>query len=164
MKRGEIKGNLVTLKPLKESYFGDYLVAFSPQVRELLHVVSGESEIVYLKDRLEKQEAGKTFFYCIFTNKENKLVGAIEIRSSQETGSQLYSWVNEKYWGTGLYQEALLLTSKKYFMDTDQELYRANVDVSNIRSYLALKKFGFVDCAFGKGPYGNQYKLLLRKK
>lgn len=163
MKKGEIKGRLVTLKPLKESFFTDYLKMFSPKVRELLHVVEQESELEYLQDRLEKQKEGKIFFYCVFENKENTLIGAIEIRNPQETDSQLYSWINEKYWGTGMYQEALSLVSEEYFEKTDEKYYNANVDVENMRSYKALKKHGFIDIGISKGPHGKQYKLILRK-
>ncbi|MFC1842577.1 GNAT family N-acetyltransferase [Candidatus Dependentiae bacterium] len=171
-----LKGKLVTLKPLKKIYFKDYLKMFSPKVRELLHAYSGESELEYLEDRLEKQKMGKTFFYCIFLCGERKtgddpehssgktLVGAIEIRNPQETDSQLYSWVNENYWGTGVYQEALALVSKEYFSKTSEICYRANVDIDNPRSYYALKKHGFIDSGIKKGSHGKQYKLILRKK
>jgi len=164
MKRKEIVGKLVTLKALREAYFGEYLKAFSPKVRELLHVGSEESEIEYLQNRIAKQKKGETFFYCIFENKENKLIGAIEIRNLKETDNQLYSWVNENYWGTGIYQEALSLISQAYFSETKESSYNAKVDVSNMRSYYALKKQGFLDSGFSKGPHGKQYTLILRRK
>jgi hypothetical protein len=41
--------------------------------------------------------------------------------------------------------------------------YTANVDVENLRSYYALKKFGFIDSGIKNGPYGMQYKLFLVK-
>jgi RimJ/RimL family protein N-acetyltransferase len=136
---------------------------FSPKVRELLHVSSKDSEIIYLEHRLEKQKKGETFFFCIFENKSKKLIGAIEIRNPKETDSQLYSWLNEKYWGTGMYQEALGLLSKKYFNETNEKIYRAKVDISNLRSYKALKKHGFIDVGLKKGPQGKQYILVLTK-
>ena len=160
----ELKGELVTLKPLRESYFPQYLKMFSPKVRDLLHVSSKDSEVAYLSDRLERQKRGEPFFFCIFENKTNKLIGAIEIRNSQETDSQLYTWLNEAYWGTGMYQEALQLLSKKYFNETDEKKYQAKVDTSNLRSYKALKKHGFIDAGLKKGPHGKQYLLILRKK
>jgi len=164
MGEGKLRGKLVTLKPLHESFFPQYLKMFSPKVRDLLHVSSKDSEITYLEDRLKKQKKGETFFFCIFENKTNKLIGAIEIRNPKETDSQLYSWLNEKYWGTGIYQEALALLSKKYFTETDEKMYRAKVDISNLRSYKALKKHGFIDIGLKKGPHGKQYILVLPKK
>ena len=164
MGQKKLVGRLVTLKPLSKIYFGEYLKMFSEKVRELLHVSSGESELEYLEERLERQKTGEIFFYLIFENKENKLVGAIEIRDLQETDSQLYSWVHEDYWGTGVYQEALALVSKEYFDETKEKFYSANVDVVNVRSYHALKKYGFIDSGFKKGPFGKQYVLILRKK
>jgi len=164
MELKNLKGKIVTLKPLREFFFPQYLKMFSPKVRELLHVSSKDSEIEYLYDRLEKQKEGKTFFYCIFDNETGLLVGAIEIRNPQEADSQLYSWLNEKYWGTGRYQEALRLVSEKYFEQSRTSFYRANVDISNIRSYKALKKYGFIDSGLKKGPHGGQYMLICRRK
>jgi len=164
MKIGELRGKLVTLKPLEDSFFPQYVKMFSPKVRALLHVSSQESEIEYLQHRIGKQKKGETFFYCIFDNKENKLIGAIEIRNPQEASSQLYSWLNEAYWGTGMYQEALTLLSREYFNKTEEHFYRADVDVDNKRSYHALKKHGFIDVGIGKGPHGKQYRLIFRKK
>ena len=164
MKLGELKGELVTLKLLEKSFFPQYLKMFSPKVREFLHISSHESEIEYLQDRIEKQKMGETFFYCIFDNKKNQLIGAIEIRNPQEASSQLYSWLNEKYWGTNRYQEALALLSEEYFDKTEENLYSANVYVENKRSYHALKKHGFIDIGVAKGPHGKQYKLIFRKK
>jgi len=164
MQGEEIAGELVTLKPLRKIYFGEYLKVFSEKVKELLHVSCDESELEYLEERLQRQKEGKTFFYVIFENSENKLIGAIEIRGIEETDSQLYSWVHEDYWGTGMYQEALALVSREYFDETKEPFYNANVDVSNLRSYYALKKHGFIDSGVKKGPFGKQYKLILRKK
>jgi hypothetical protein len=104
-------GEIVTLKILDKSYFQGYMSMFSETVKKFLHVKHDESEIKYLETRLEN----KSFFYCIFLNTENKLVGAIEIRDLSESDGQLYSWVNENYWGSGAYQEALAIISKKIF-------------------------------------------------
>ena len=164
MKRGVLEGRLVILRPLQRSFFSDYLKMFSSKVKKLLHVSSQDSELEYLEDRLQKQIKGETFFYCIFDKKEDTLVGAIEIRDIDETDSQLYSWVNEDYWSTGIYQETLNLISQAYFKQTEQTLYRANVDMTNLRSYYALKKHGFVDSGIKKGSFGKQYRLVLRKK
>jgi len=160
----EIKGKLITLRPLEESFFSDYIKMFSPKVRELLHVSGKQFELDYLHNRLEKQKLGTTLFYCIFENKKNKLIGAVEIRYMEETDSQLYSWLNEAYWGRGMYQEALLLISKEYFKEKKELFFRANVDFENIRSYRALKKYGFIDVGFTQGPNGIQYRLIFRKK
>lgn len=200
-KNGCLVGKIVTLRPLDKSYFQDYMSMFSETVKKFLHVKHDESEIKYLETRLEN----KGFFYCIFLNTENKLsenklenklIGAIEIRDLTESDGQLYSWVNENYWGSGAYQEALTLISKKYFEICDAGIkntgvcsteicdtgtcgvcdksvgsrtnatarckyYTANVDAENLRSYYALKKFGFIDAGVKNGPYGLQYRLIL---
>jgi RimJ/RimL family protein N-acetyltransferase len=215
MNSENLVGEIVTLKILDKSYFQDYASMFSEKVKEFLHVQHDESEIEYLENRLEN----KSFFYCIFlnekvdgkgkerrdisgkdthlkfgdidqNNKAGKLIGAIEIRELTESDGQLYSWINENYWGSGAYQEALKLISKKYFETCNLKntcagsigcdnngnfgsssngnvrckYYTANVDAENLRSYYALKKFGFIDSGIKNGPYGPQYKLLLVNK
>ena len=170
MSTNNLVGQIVTLKILDKSYFQDYANMFSETVKKFLHVQDSESEVKYLENRLEN----KSFFYCIFLNgqldaqeklTESKLVGAIEIRDLSESDGQLYSWVNENYWGSGAYQEALELISKKYFdVNPGCKYYTANVDTENLRSYYALKKFGFIDSGIKNGPYGMQYKLLLVNK
>lgn len=132
---------------------------FSQVVRAALHVFSVDSEIAYVRSSL--QIVGM-LFYGIFCS--GVLVGAIQIRDHQSHASQLYGWLNENYWGCGYYQEALQLVSRYYFETTAYHLLRAHVDVSNKRSYHALKKCGFADCGWYDGPAGKQYVLVLRNR
>jgi len=164
MKNKNLRGNAVYLQELNESFFSDYLAAFSPRIRKLLRVKHTRSELQYLQDRLQKQKEGKTNFFCIFDKKTKKLIGALEIRGQEETMSQLYSWLHEDFWSTGRYQEALRLAAQEYFRKTKEKLFYAHVDATNKRSYFALKKNGFADVGTHFGPYGRQYQLILRKK
>lgn len=164
MSQKKINGKQVYVQELRESFFDDYISAFSSKVRKLLHVKWVSSEIEYLRVRIEKQKKGQTVFFCIFDKQSDLLIGAIEIRDSSETSSQLYSWIHEDFWGTGMYQEALNLASKEYFSRTNKKFFFANVDASNKRSYYALKKQGFLDIGTRSGPHGRQYQLVLRKK
>ncbi len=159
-----LKGRLVCLRELQEAFFADYIVAFSPVVRKCLRVSCVESERDYLKTRLKKQKNGKTFFFCVFDAKNDELIGAVEIRDYQETKSQLYSWLNEGFWGGGRYQEVLRLAAQEYFARTNRCFFQAHVDVSNKRSYHALKKCGFADIGLIKGPFGRQYQLIFRRE
>src|SRR6201991_387782 len=95
MTHNELKGDIVTLRLLNSDYFQEYLLMFSPKVREMLHAYSANTERDYLQQRLEKVFEGKTLFYCIFDNKTTKLVGAVEIRNEHEAAGQLYIWLNE---------------------------------------------------------------------
>ena len=160
----EIRGELVTLRELEPEYFDEYIKMFSPKVRQTLHVSSINSELEYLHDRLDKIEQGLTFFYCIFVHKTNTLIGAVEIRNELEAAGQLYIWLNEEYWGTGIYQEGVRLCAQEYFKNSSRPFFNAHVDISNKRSYRALKKCGFAELGFYNGPYGKQYDLVLRKK
>ncbi|HZW60867.1 MAG TPA: GNAT family N-acetyltransferase [Candidatus Babeliales bacterium] len=159
-----IRGNKVILRELHRNFFKAYTEQFTPLVRSILHVPSVEHELLYLEQRLHKMQAGKTLFYCVFDSADNHLIGGIEIRDRLEHFGQLYSWLNECYWGNGRYQEALGLAAQSYFSLTQQRYFTAHVDVTNQRSYYALKKCGFAPSGFVNGPYGKQYSLLLRRK
>lgn len=160
----QLVGKVVTLKELDKRYFDDYLVMFSQAVRASLHVADQVVERSYLDQSLENHNDGKTFFYCIFDNEDNRLIGAIEIRNKLHARGQLGSWINENYWGGGRYREALQLISDAYFQKTDQSSYTAHVDVANERSYYAHKRAGFIDAGLIDGPWGKQYKLIMRRK
>lgn len=126
-------------------------------------VSSVESERNYINDRLVQLRKQDVFFYCIFDNTDNCLIGAIEIRDQQQCAGQLYSWLNERYWGGGRYQESLDLITKVYFKHANVSYYTARVDVKNKRSYYALKKYGFADAGLFQGPHGKQYDLIVRR-
>jgi len=157
-------GQSVYLKELNESFFSDYISAFSPRVRKALHVKRALSELEYLRQRLEKQKEGRTVFFCVFDKKTDRLIGALEIRDQEETSNQLYCWLHEDFWGTGRYQEALRIASQEYFKRTNESCFYAHVDAKNKRSYYALKKNGFTDIGTHSGPHGRQYQLVFRKK
>src|SRR5579862_9619726 len=79
----EIKGKIVTLKRLKEEYFVDFHNMYSKTVRKALEfseTVSLGYIIDYLHGEMERDRKGEQLMYCIFDNKENKLVGSLEIR------------------------------------------------------------------------------------
>lgn len=143
-----IKGNVVTLKQLKEENFIDFHNIFSSIVRKNLEFpehITLSYTINYLKEEMQKARTGKMLWYGIFDNKENKLIGSIEIRDLNDTDpGQLGCWINEHYWGKGRFQEALDLISKAYFqLKPNEKQYIAHVRLWNKRSYYALKKYGF---------------------
>lgn len=160
----ELCGNKVVLRLLSHFYFPEYLCMFSPTVRMALHVSDTQSELCYLKERLIKMHDGKTLFYCIFDKQADQLVGGIEIRDDQIHRGQLYSWMNEDFWGGGRYQEALALASQEYFKSFNALFFNAHVDIVNQRSYHALRKFGCAQGGYCNGPNGKQYNLIIRKR
>lgn len=158
-----VHGLNINLQPLHASFFERYGQQFSFDVRKALQVVSVEQELHYLQACLDQQLLGNaTFFYCIFNNSTQDLIGAIEIRNASTSRGQLYTWVHENYWGSGLFQEALQMATKAYFAQTKALYFDAHVDVTNMRSYKALKKAGFADLGFSHGPYGKQFVVILR--
>jgi RimJ/RimL family protein N-acetyltransferase len=144
----EIKGKKITLKRLKPEYAKDFHDVYSSEiVRKPLYIplnVDLEWTKKYIQKKLTKEKIGKTMIYVIFDNKDNKLIGHVEIRDPKSTDpGQMGCWLNENYWGSGRIQEALDLISKEYFRVKNVNKYNAHVEMWNLRSYYALKKFGF---------------------
>ena len=149
----------VCIELLSERHSAAYMDAFSESVRAPLHVQSIESEELYLKDRLAQKAP---FFFVIIVKKTNQLIGAIEIRDACYR-SQLYCWINEKWWGSGVFQTAMQLAAHSYFEQTNEAVISARVDYSNARSVHALEKVGFTVEGIAPGPREKQYALHLER-
>lgn len=165
----EIRGNKVTLRSLKEQYFIDYHNMFSSSVRKMMEFpdyITLDYTIRFLKMELEKIARGETFYYIIFDNQENKLIGYIEIREKNETDPGKFGWwINENYQGKGYSAEAIKLIVPAYFkLHPEVKAFTAHVRLWNKRSYFALKKFGFKDIGyFYEGGQPTRYILEYRK-
>ncbi|MBM3887190.1 GNAT family N-acetyltransferase [Candidatus Dependentiae bacterium] len=162
-----VKGNIVTLKKLREEYFIDFHNMFSIKVREPFESpkhITLDYTIRILRYIMSLCDKGETLYYVIFDNKDDKLIGAIEIREKNEIDpGQLGCWINENYWGGGRIQEAYRLISDVYFnLKPDEQSYEAQVRVWNKRSYKALKKFGFVDVEIKSDPEGKADRHVLK--
>ena len=149
----EVKGNIITLKTLKEEYFIDFHNMFSSTVRkafEFSETTTLGYMIDYLHAEMESSRKGEQLMYCIFDNKAHKLIGSLEIREKNPRDpGQFGCWINEGYWGGGRIQEAIKLITKTYFrLKPHEKSYIAHVRVWNKRSYNALKKAGFQDVGF----------------
>lgn len=149
----EIKGNVITLRALKEDYFFDFHNMFSSDVRkglEFPETISLNYTIRMLKLELEKISEGKTLYYVIFDNKDNKLIGYVEVREEKEDDpGQFGFWVNENYRGGGRAVEAAKLIANTYFkLHPDRDSFIAHVRLWNKRSYNALKKSGFKEVGY----------------
>ena len=147
-----IPGKIVTLKKLREEHFIDFHNMFSIKVREPFESpkhITLDYTIRILRCIMELCAKGETLYYVIFDTKDDKLIGAIEIREKNNSDpGQLGCWINENYWGGGRIQEAYQLITDAYFkLKPHEQKYEAQVRVWNKRSYKALKKFGFVDIA-----------------
>ncbi len=166
----EVKGKIITLRALKKDYFIDYHNAFSTIVRQSLEFpefITLDYTLHYLQDQLSKAQSGKILLYCIFDNKDNKLIGEIEIREkNDEDPGQFGWWINEAYWGGGRAREALKLIADIYFRLKPQEKsFMAHVRLWNKRGYNAIKKAGFIDVGyFYEGGKASRYIVEYRKK
>jgi RimJ/RimL family protein N-acetyltransferase len=149
----EIKGSIITLKKLTEDLFIDYHNMFSANVRyglEFPKTITLGYTIRYLHSEMEKEAQGEMLHYCIFDNKDNNLVGSIEIRELNPLDpGQFGWWLNENYRGSGRALEALKLIVQAYFkLKPQAKKFTAQVRSWNKSSYHALKKFGFKDAGF----------------
>lgn len=156
-------GNVVLIRLLTFEDIESYLQSFSLQVQEALRVSSLAEEQQYLKKQLLEQKK-LTWFYGIFLQMHSMLIGAIEIRDHLVSRGQLYCWLHHDFWGKGLFVQSLQMVLQSYFMEQQTNLVSAHVDVSNTRSYYALKKTGFADMAMISGPYEKQYAMIFRNK
>jgi RimJ/RimL family protein N-acetyltransferase len=149
----EVKGSVITLRLLKEEHFIDYHNMFSATVRQGLEfpeAITLGYTIQYLRTELQKMKEGKMLQYAIYDNKDQILIGAIEIRELNDIDpGQEGVWINEKYWGGGRFQEALKLITKVYFkLHPNEKRYITHIRLWNKRSYLAHKKAGLKDVGY----------------
>jgi RimJ/RimL family protein N-acetyltransferase len=157
-----IIGTEFILDVFQESYIQMYLDAFVEQVQILLHVPNIFAEQQYLAERLSLVALQQTFFFVLLHRLSGRCIGAIEIRGPEHPG-QLYCWLHPDFWGKSYFQEAMRLAAQVYFSMTGLLCFTARVDVTNIRSYYALKKTGFADYRLVAGAYGMQFELVLLK-
>lgn len=166
-----VPGKIVTLKKLREEYFIDWHNMFSAKVRDLFESpkhITLDYTINILRYIMELNNKGETLYYCIFDNKDNRLIGAIEVREKNDIDpGQMGCWLNENYWGGGRIQEAYKLIAQTYFkLKPNEPSFDAHVRTWNIRSYKAMKKFGFVDLKTVKASDGkaDRHVLELRRE
>jgi len=165
----EIKGKIITLRLLKEDYCQAYHEAWSDTVRTALEFpknVSYDYTVRHVQRKINKVKEGKMTHYCMFDNNDNKLIGELEIREKNETDpGQFGFWTNENYWGKGRTQEGLKLITNIYFrLHPEAKSFTAHVRLWNLRSYNAMKKFGFKDVDFFyEGGKASRYILEYRK-
>lgn len=144
-----IKGKIVTLKLLNPKYYPAYLkMVNDPLVLKPLYFpksITFKWIKEYLDEDLKLQSKKLTLIYVIFDNKDNKLIGSIEIREPNPSyPGQFGCWINPTYWGGGRLQEAFKLISTEYFkLFPKKEKFNAHVEMWNLRSYFSLKKCGF---------------------
>lgn len=144
----EITGNIITLKKLTAASAFDYYKMFSPNVRKYIEFpekITFGYIAQYLHLQEEKIKRGLMIAYNIWDNKDNQMVGSIQIREKNVNDvGQLGMWINDAYRGGGRIQEALYLISQAYFKARPETPnYVAHVRPWNTASIKAMEKFGF---------------------
>lgn len=135
------------------------MTVYSPAVQKILGVQMIQSERDYLNARIAQKVP---FFYVIKENATDALIGAIEIRDPA-TRSQLYCWLNEAWWGSGRFQQAIKLAAQNYFSQIDEGMITAHVDCDNLRSLRALEKAGFESQGTVGGHAIKQFRMVLKR-
>ena len=141
----EISGNTITLRRIKPEYFEDFHKILTPSVSGPLYFPKNPTYLwakTFLEKEMRRELAGQLFFYLIFDNKDDKLIGFIDIRKASQTG-EFGCAIHEKYWGGGRFKEAIKLITQEYFKIKDIESFIAHVEMWNLRSFYALKSVGF---------------------
>lgn len=158
----QIVGEIITLKPLQESFFQDYHKMFSSTVKQALglpEISTLEETVNFLSSAMNDLQ--HKMFFCVFENRSKKLIGSIAIRTTDHPKGQLGCWINEKFWGGNRYQEALKLVLQIYFKTADSIF--AFVRVINKRSLKAHQKAGFIiQDQFEKNGF-DYYRIYLSK-
>jgi RimJ/RimL family protein N-acetyltransferase len=145
----EVKGLLVTLKWLQEDDFEATCKMMSSAILKALEfpdTTTSEDIVKFLKGRLQRAQAGKFLVYSIFDNKDQTLIGSIEVRDrddDEECLGLVGCWINENYWGGGRYMETLKLLADIYFdLHPEAESVTNQIELWNVRSYKAALKYG----------------------
>jgi len=162
-----IKGKKITLNRLCKNHFEQYHAMFSPKIKTIIKSLVShnlENTASFLTDKLAEIVSGKISIYCILDNKQDKLIGAIELRKPSNPNGQLGAWINENYWGGGRYQEVLDLLLKNYFRAKHTEVFKILVGVNNTRSIKAHEKYGFTVVGQVNLDCGKFYKMIKRRE
>jgi RimJ/RimL family protein N-acetyltransferase len=111
---------------------------------------------------MEKNQTGKQLMYIIFDNKNNKLIGKVEIREKDpDDPGQFGFWINENYRGGGRIQEATKLIIATYFrLHPDRNVFNVYVRLWNKPSFYALKKAGFKEVGFTYENGNPSYQIM----
>lgn len=161
----EIKGKLVTLKVLTADHIPAYHAMFSLKVREGLSFPMDLNDTDFTKSYVEyqlyRQKIGEMIIYAIFDNKDQCLIGTVEMRAFwRRDPGQFGCWLNEKYWGGGRLMEAIDLFINTYFEVMDVPVVSAYVEPFNQRSFAAMKKAGFEFVGFSERKGKLEYYAL----
>jgi len=143
-----VTGQIVTLKKLTLDSAVDYYKLLSKELSEFLELPENISQNYinqHIQIKFDKMQKNLKIAYNIWDNRDNRMVGATEIRKKDpDDPGQFEIWINENYHGGGRAQEAMYLISKAYFeANPTIKSYNAYVRPWNPRSLRALEKFGF---------------------
>lgn len=148
-------GKRCRLELLAPEHFDKYAEAFSQRVKNYLDLPpsTGTKTVTeWLKLELAKQYYGRQLTYVVISP-QNEIAGSLSIsKVPLPDYGQIFGWLNEKHWGSGMTQEALKLGLTEYFRVTKDHESNAYIRPFNVRCYLALKKIGFVTAGRSTSP------------
>lgn len=144
-----LENDRVRLSPLQQSDF-DQLVNFAieePNLWEysLVSANSPDRMQSYIKKALEGKIEKVAYPFIIFDKKIEKFAGSTRFYDFQENHltTQLgYTWIGEKFQGTGLNKNCKFLMLQFAFEELQLERVEFRADNNNLKSIAAMKSIG----------------------
>lgn len=134
------------LELLEPRHFEEYIESFSHRIRNHLDLhpdLQNQGIASWLDFEVSKQKYGRQITYVIIDS-DNRVGGSISIsKVPLPDHGQIFGWINEKHWGSGITQETIRLALGEFFKVSGETESNAFVQPHNVRCYKALKKIGF---------------------
>ncbi len=144
----ELKGQRVDLLPLELEHFDElYLAASDKKLWELIPIDCSVREkfISSYSTSLAERDEGNQYPFIIFHKRTKKLIGSTRFFEIFAKDSKLeigWTWIVEKYWGTGINSECKLLLLTHCFDVLKARRVQLKTDENNVRSRKAIEKIG----------------------
>jgi RimJ/RimL family protein N-acetyltransferase len=143
-----LKGQTVDLLPLEKEHFEElYLAASDKKLWELIPTdcsIQEKFTAAYIT-ALTEREKGNHYPFIIYHKQTQQIIGSTRLFDIFPNDKKLeigWSWIIEKYWGTGVNLECKLLLLTYCFDVLKARRVQIKTDENNIRSRKAIEKIG----------------------
>lgn len=142
-------GKLVNLVEISDSFIDD-MWEYSKDERlyeyfEFNRHKSKNETKTYLEKLLLRNSLPKSHYYFIQEKISNKVIGSIGVDDIDviKMSCEISYAVSPSYWGKGIFYDALKTLLEDLFVQKKFNRVQATTFATNMRSIMALKKFGF---------------------
>ncbi len=155
-KNFKIETKNLILRPLKKSDVKDIYESmqdkvFSRYIWVIPYLYKMSDAEKFIKDAKKNlKKSTPTIIFGLWHKKDKKLIGVESLNNIhfRNKNCESGSWIDRKYWGTGLMAEARLEIYKLAFNELKLHKIISMIVVDNIRSQKHLAKFGFKNQGF----------------